>query len=149
MLKRTHLAIGLGSALYFLPHVTHKYTFIPIVLLTSLLPDIDSSSSSMGRRIVFRPLQWFARHRCIIHSFSLCIILSAILALFYPLFAFPFFLGYSLHLFADSFTIQGIRPFWPSKLESKGIVRTGGTIESSILVVIIIVDIALLISFFI
>ena len=149
MIKRTHLAIGMGLMLLFLPHINYKLIFIPTVLIVSLLPDIDSTSSYYGQNSFLRPLQFFVKHRGILHSFTFCILASILFALFLPVLAFPFFLGYAGHLFADSFTKEGITLFWPFKRTSEGFLATGGRIESSIYFTIIIVNILLLIRLFI
>jgi membrane-bound metal-dependent hydrolase YbcI (DUF457 family) len=45
----------------------------------------------------------------------------------FPVIALGFFLGYGLHLFADSFTKEGITPFYPfSRMKSSGGITTGG-----------------------
>ena len=149
MIKRTHLAIGTALSLYFLPFVNNKLLFVPIVIISSLLPDIDSMHSQLGRKKIFRPIQTFLTHRGPLHSYTVCIIISIILAFFFPLFALPFFLGYSFHLFADSFTINGIRPFWPFKFNTSGVVRTGNVTDKTIFFIFLIIDIFLFLSIFI
>ena len=148
MIKRTHLAIGLTVALYFLPFVTHKALFIPIILIASVLPDIDTINSNIGKKKIFRPVQYFLKHRGPLHSYTVLIILSTLLAYFYPSFALPFFLGYSLHLFADSFTVGGIRPFWPFKFNTSGIVKTGGVVDKSLFYTFAIINVFLFILLF-
>ena len=149
MIKRTHLAVGLAVGLYFLPFVTHKLFFIPIVLLGSILPDIDSATSFLGRRRIFRPVQLFFRHRGPIHSYTVCGIICLIFAFFYPVVALPLFFGYSLHLFLDSFTVGGIKPLWPLNFQSSGIVRTGGAIDKVMFSIFIVVDFFLFILLFV
>lgn len=146
MLWRTHLVIALAVALLLLPYVTHKILFIPIILLASFLPDIDAPNSNIGGRMIFKPLHWVFSHRGFIHSYTLCALVSLLFAFFYPQFALPFFLGYSSHLIADSFTIEGILPFWPIKQRVSGIVRTGGLLEKQIFIIFIIANAALLIK---
>ena len=143
MIKKTHLVIGLAIALYFLPFVRNKLLFIPVVLISSLLPDVDSGFSAVGRKKLFRPVQMVFTHRGPLHSYTICILISLIFAFFYPILALPFFLGYSFHLFADSFTVNGIKPFWPFKIESTGVARTGGMIDRWLFLVFVIVDILL------
>lgn len=149
MIKRTHLAIGLALALLFLPSVTYKLVFFPIVLICSLLPDIDSPHSYLGHGKVWRPMQFFAKHRGIFHSLTFCIIVSVVFAFVLPVVAFPFFLGYSCHLLADSFTQEGITPFWPWKRSINGVVRTGGKVEYGIFIGFIVADILLFARLFI
>ncbi len=149
MIKRTHLVIGLAIALYFLPLVNHKILFIPIILISSLMPDIDSAFSQVGRKKIFRPVQMVFTHRGPLHSYTAAAFFSLVFAFFYPIFALPFFLGYSFHLFADSFTINGIKPFWPFRFQSSGVVRTGGMIDRTIFLIFVMVDIILFILLFV
>tara|TARA_Y100000310_G_scaffold319098_1_gene373955 strand:+ start:7273 stop:7731 length:459 start_codon:yes stop_codon:yes gene_type:complete len=145
MLKKTHLAIGLAVALFFMPYVNHEVIFIPVILITSILPDADSGMSSMGRKKIFKPVQMVFKHRGFLHTYTACIAMSILLAFFYPVFALPFFLGYSFHLFADSFTVRGIKPFWPLKYVSKGMVSTGGKVDRMIFMAFMGVNIILII----
>ena len=149
MIKKTHLAVGLALSLIFLPHVSHKLLFIPIVLFASLLPDIDSAYSSLGHIKVFRPLQWFVKHRGLIHSFTFCAIVSIALTLIWPGLGLPFFIGYFGHLLADSFTIEGVAPFWPLKREVRGKFRTGGAIEEGLFLGLVLLNVVLFASWFI
>ena len=149
MLWKTHLAIGASATLYFLPFMNNKLVFLPVVLLSSLLPDVDEGSSILGRRSIFRPIQWLFSHRGMIHSYTFCIGVALLFALFLPVVAFPFFLGYSLHLAADSFTERGIRAFWPFRSDVKGMIRTGGSSEYIIFVVFVLIDLILFILLFI
>ena len=147
MIWKTHVAIGLAVALYFAGKVTSPLLFVPVVLFASLFPDIDSGFSYLGRKPIFKPVQMVSSHRGIIHSYTMAIILSAALAFFYPILALPFFLGYSFHLFADSFTSQGIRPFWPLKAMSTGSVAVGGKIDKTLFYTFVFIDLVLLGSF--
>ncbi len=149
MLSKTHLALGIGVVLYFLPHVKNEFIFIPIALIATLLPDIDSAFSFFGRNKFSRPIQWTTKHRGFLHTYTFCIVLSVLLAFYFPIIALPFFLGYSFHLVLDSFTPHGIQPFWPLKYRSTGSIKTGGSVESAIFFVLVIVDIALLFKLFI
>ena len=148
MIWKTHVAMGLAIALYFSGKVTFPFIFIPVVLFSSLFPDIDSGFSYLGRKPIFKPVQMVSSHRGIVHSYTMAIFLSLILAFFYPIFALPFFLGYSFHLFADSFTQQGIRPFWPLKSISRGAVTVGGKVDKTLFYTFALIDLVLLGSFF-
>ena len=141
MLLRTHLAITILAVLLLISHVEHKILFVVVALIATLIPDIDSGVSTLGRKRYFAPIQFIINHRGILHSFTFLILATVVLALFLPLFALPFFLGYSLHLFADSFTIMGIKPFYPSHATSSGRIRTGGRIEKIIFTLFFLLDI--------
>jgi len=143
MMIKTHLAIIIFFILLFLPHVSNQLLFIAVALIATALPDIDSGFSTLGRRGIFKILQFFTKHRGIIHSFSFCLLVSVLLALFLPSISLAFFLGYALHLIADSFTQEGITPFWPYSKTSGGIIKTGGRVESSFFLTFVVLDLIL------
>ena len=149
MLIRTHIAISVFFIFLFLPHVTSKVLFIAVAIIATFIPDIDSGFSILGRKAIFKPVQFFVRHRSFIHSFTFCLLVSIMLAVFIPQVSSAFFLGYSLHLLADSFTKEGITAFWPYKKTSSGFLRTGGRIETSVFLIFAIVDLLLLVLLFV
>lgn len=140
MLLKTHYAITAFFILLFLPHVDDKLIFAAVALVSTALPDIDSRYSSLGRKRLNRLLQWFTRHRGVIHSFTFLVLITLVLIFFFPVLGFGFFLGYSLHLLADSFTPDGIAPFYPLKKKSCGSVKTGGLLELGLLSGFVFVD---------
>lgn len=128
MLRRTHLALGLALAFYFLPVIkSDKLIFFAVVIVASMLPDIESGFSSPGKKMF--GLKTGAHKNYLLHTYTLLIPVTIIIALYYPTIALPFFVGYSFHLFIDSFSPQGIRPFWPFKTLSKGSISPGGKID--------------------
>ena len=149
MLLRTHLAFGILMIILFVQHVNNKLIFMVMILVATVLPDLDSGFSSWGRHLIFRPLQFFVKHRGIIHSFTLAIVISIVLSMFWPVVSLGFFIGYSVHLICDSFTKEGIQPFWPLKSRSSGFITTGGRIEDSIFVGLILLDLILIVFAFV
>ena len=143
MLIKTHLIITLFFVLLLLPFVSHKIVFILLALLATYVPDIDTKNSKLGKKKIFRPLQIFMKHRGFFHSFTFLFLITLIFVIFIPIISLGFFVGYASHLFADSFTKNGITPFYPWKIKSRGRVRTGSKIESSIFLVFLIVDLLL------
>lgn len=138
--------MAVAFILIFLPHLSaNKTIFVVVMLIATLLPDIDTEFSMLGKYRIFRVLQFFVKHRGIMHSFTSCLLVSVLLAIFLPSAALGFFLGYSLHLFADSFTQEGIRPFWPWKRESKWHFRTGSYAETTLFIILLAIDVILLI----
>ncbi len=143
MLFRTHLAIGVFALVLFLPVVESKLFFGMMVLIGTLVPDIDNAFSKFGRNFFSKFVQATTSHRGIVHSLTLCFGLSLVLAFFIPVLAFGFFLGYSLHLIADSFTKRGIKPFWPWKKTAQGFLVTGSVVEKGVFVMFVIIDFVL------
>jgi len=62
---------------------------------------------------------------------------------------FGFFVGYVSHLFLDCWTKSGVRLFWPFRYKIKGFVRSGGVIEDVVFVLLLLVDIGLVILYYI
>ena len=116
-----------------------------MVVVATIIPDLDCGFSSYGKHLIFRPLQFFVKHRGIVHSFTTAIVLSIVLSVFYPIASFGFFVGYSVHLIVDSFTKKGIQPFWPLKIRSSGFIASGGKVEESLFFSLIFIDIGLFI----
>ncbi|MBU0959507.1 MAG: metal-dependent hydrolase, partial [Nanoarchaeota archaeon] len=136
--------ISMFFVLLFLPLVENKLVFVVVTLIATYVPDIDSRYSTLGRKKINRILQIFTKHRGMTHSFTFLITITFFLTLFLPVVAFGFFLGYGLHLLEDSFTIEGIRPFYPHKSRSRGSIRTGGRLEIIVFVIFVILNLALL-----
>ncbi len=142
MLNKTHIAIGAFFMLFFLPKVTHVWTYFFIFALATLLPNLDRGISLKGLRLKQdRPVA--PRKRGMLHSFTFCLIITLLFAWFLPTLAFPFFLAYGTHLIVDSWTTEGIRPFWPAKYVAKGNVRQGGSLEHMIFYSFIFADLIL------
>jgi len=133
----------------FIQQVNNKLIFAGMVLFATVLPDLDSGFSSWGRHLIFRPLQFFVKHRGAIHSFTTAVIVSLVIAYFWPIGSFGFFIGFSVHLICDSFTIEGIQPFWPLRSKSTGFISTGGRIEETLFFALIFVDIILFFAVFV
>ncbi len=134
MLFRTHLIVTLFFILLFFQHVSNPVLFLFISVLAAALPDIDTKYSKIGHYKLSRIFNFFVKHRGIVHSFTLLLIISAFLFSFFRQILFPFLLGYSLHLIADGFTPAGIMPFYPIKMRIKGKIRTGGVIENLVFI---------------
>lgn len=141
---KTHLVITALFVFIFLSVVANKLIFVIVALIATILPDIDSDSSFIGKRKIFRPIQFLFGHRGFLHSFTFLFLAVIFFVLFIPVIALPFFLGYSLHLFADSFTIQGIKPFYPLKKVYQGKLKTGGKIDLTIFLCLLCVDLLIL-----
>lgn len=142
MLFRTHLIIAIFFILLFFQQFFNSILFIGIFLFASIIPDIDSRFSKVGKH--FRFFNFFVKHRGAIHSFSFLLILGIVFFFFAREILFPFVFGYSLHLILDGITIQGIRPFYPIKFRFKGFMKTGKIIEHVLFFIFVIADLFLI-----
>ncbi len=146
MFKKTHLIIGLFVALFFLPYIRNKTIFFPVVLISSLIPDLDTILFPQKDYRLLKMLKKES-YKNFMHSYTFCILLSAVLAFFYPVLALPFFLGYSFHLFFDSITVNGIAPFWPFRVKTKGFIVPGGMVEKTIKVILLFLSVLLVLRY--
>jgi len=145
MLLKTHIIITIFGILLFISKVNQKLAFVVVALLATFIPDIDSRFSKAGRIKINRILQFFTKHRGITHSFIFLILITFGIVFVSPVVALGFFIGYSLHLFADSFTKDGITPFYPFFMaKSSGSISTGGKKEVLVFVLFLIFDIGLI-----
>ena len=145
MLLKTHLVIGLFGILVYSLFFEFNAVYALVFLIATLLPDIDSPKSWIGKSKMIRPLHWFVKHRGIFHSLTIGIIIAEI---FVFLLGFgtgvAFFLGYGVHLLVDSFTVAGIRPLWPLNWFIRGRMKTGSRGEQNLFVLLLVVDAVLL-----
>lgn len=140
MLNKTHLAIGVFFMLFFLHKVVYVWTYVIVFLIATMLPNI---ASLRGFKIRGQD-KTAVKRRGVFHSFTFCFVITFLLAWFYPAAAFPFFLGYGVHLLTDSWTVEGIKPFWPLKYESKGRIKRGGSVEQMVFYIFTVADVILM-----
>jgi len=142
MLFKTHLAVALLIALILL-HFNVNMTFVITFVIASLLADIDSPTSKIGRKV--KVVNYLFAHRGLFHSLFALLIFAVLISFIDYLLALAFFLGYFLHLLLDSFTRQGIFIFFPfSTKRSKGSVRVGSLLETIIFLVVLFAIVILL-----
>jgi inner membrane protein len=134
MLAKTHLAFGFFLSLIITPmlNMQNSLIFTLIILLGSVLPDIDNPKNFFG----FPFIGWFTKHRGIFHSIYLAALFPLILAYFTNLsYGIALFIGYFSHLVFDSLTKSGINFLHPfSSFKISGFIETGSIIEYIIFV---------------
>lgn len=119
MMAVTHMAFSVAITSVALG--TGNPTVLGISAIASLLPDIDTSKSHVGR--IFFPISNFLEkrfaHRSISHSLlatGIVTLISLPLIFFIdPIYWQALVLGYFLGWFADAFTKSGVAAFYPSK----------------------------------
>lgn len=143
MLAKTHMAFGFLSALVFIPFIRtgNIFIFFALVLIGSLLPDIDNSNSKISNKILILPriLQLLTKHRGIFHSIFLAVIIPGTLWYFIsPIYGSALFIGYMSHLLIDGFTKVGINFLHPvANLHLSGFVETGTVAELVVFFIIL------------
>ncbi|MFW5846904.1 MAG: metal-dependent hydrolase [Nanoarchaeota archaeon] len=145
MLIRTHISITIFALLL----VLHFYSFSSEVSLivffvfaifSTMLPDIDTSKSRIGKFVFLRPLQYFAGHRKGFHSLFFVLVAGLLISIFSELVAWAFVLGYGLHILADCFTITGISLFYPFSRVFRGPFKSGGKSDLIVFFLFLILD---------
>lgn len=144
---KTHIAGGIAvGALYlnFGGSVEHEALFFGSLALGALIPDIDHTGSSIGRKVPLLDnlVSALFGHRAFTHS-----LLILFLAFFlftqtsWPgALEFGIWLGMASHMVLDMLTKQGIKLFWPLKtnIGLPGGITTGGAIEKGFLTLLIV-----------
>lgn len=138
--------IGLLALKIFKPPNT--ILFFILVLIGSILPDIDHPKSKIGKKV--KVIGFLFEHRGFFHSLLFLILIYAISTIFFTnnYFILPLIIGYSSHLFIDCLNHKGIMLLHPlSKFRIKGFMKTGSLLETLLFSVLVVVDIWLLFSF--
>lgn len=135
MLFATHVIAAISVASAF--GADCKNSFIAGVF--SVLPDIDTPKSFVGRRL--RIISQLLTHRGFTHSLvALFIIYISIFYLFNPQTALYASLGWASHIILDVFNPTGVQLFWPFKrFISLGYIKTGGVFEFFIIALVLII----------
>jgi inner membrane protein len=137
MLFLTHILIGVVMFLLFMPIFDgSKVVAFALVLLGSILPDIDEKNSKMNQWSGFigKILVKFVKHRGIFHSLLFHLGLGFLVAWYFGAhFGVALFIGYLAHLVGDGITPMGVRLFYPlSNFKVKGPIRVGSYKEKVI-----------------
>ena len=141
MIFRTHLAFAFFIGLFF------DFKSLIVILIGSLIPDLDTSNSKIGRKFIFsRLLNFLFGHRRFFHSLFFGAILSFFVFLVFGKYYFMIFIGFFSHLFLDCLTKDGVMLFYPFEFKVKGFIKTNGIIENSIFLILIFLIIIKLIN---
>jgi len=128
----THSLTSVALFLFIAKHLNSNIPVFPTVIfivLFSLLPDIDSPFSLIGR---FFPFNVMMKHRGITHTMAgLAIFTIPVLLTGNPYIVFGSMYGYASHLFMDLLTPMGLKIWYPfSKRKfTYNLCRTGGFSE--------------------
>ena len=120
MTGKTHLSFGIATSLLICGDVVSSI----VLSVGSILPDIDSRNSLLGKTLPFIPK--LIKHRTLTHSLIF-------LAICYFI-TFYLFIGCALHIFLDMLTKSGCQLFYPINLDVRlpfaKYIRTGGKFEN-------------------
>jgi inner membrane protein len=134
MLFITHVLVNIFFILLFFPFLKNPLSFLFVSLFATIIPDIDSQNSKLGKFFLFKPINFFIKHRGIMHSVTFMILIGLIFFIFFEDFLSAFLWGYSIHLLLDCLTLQGVYIFYPLKIKIRGKIKTGGLIESALII---------------
>ena len=151
MLFMGHVLIGLTYYLLFFEYFTppNQIVFFLLVLLGSLLPDIDEENSKINKwsgifgKIIGRTFP----HRGFLHSIFFFTILFFIIKYFFlEVYGHALLIGYFAHLTGDGISLSGVRIFYPFKYKIRGPLRVGSKVETFITVVLFLLVLKLLVG---
>lgn len=116
MMRKTHIAIGCVATSILIINTSIQPLAV-IGILGSTFPDIDYKIG--------------LEHRTITHSILMLILSSLLVVFFNKDIALVWFVNYSLHLIADSFTKMGVPFLYPFCKKRFGfkLIRTGSSID--------------------
>lgn len=143
MLFLTHFLLGILVGLAardFIPGGNYL-VFFCLILLGSVLPDIDERYSRVNRwsGIIGSVISFFSKHRGFFHSLFF-VVLTTLVAKFFlgEYYAWGLFLGLAGHLFSDGISKKGVNFFYPfSKLKMKGWLKVGSWREVMIQILLV------------
>lgn len=148
MIFRTHVAFAFLLGIIFLDKFNeNKVLFLLIVLISSVIPDIDHPYSKIGRKFGYasRIINFLFGHRKLLHSLFFVLILSFSVYWFLGKWWQPLFLGYTSHLVIDAFSKEGINFIYPiNQIRLQGFIKTGGIVEAILFWIVIFLDLLLL-----
>lgn len=129
--------------------------FFLLVLIGSILPDLDHPKTKLGRKIPFLsyPIYWLFGHRTFTHSLIFVIIswmiakIVVVVFQFDDLYAYAIASGILSHIIGDMITKKGVPLFYPLKKNIRFFItfKTGGVIEKIIAVVLVVCNLYLFI----
>ncbi|PLT35174.1 metal-dependent hydrolase [Bacillus sp. V5-8f] len=124
MQGKTHIAGGLAAGAFYLTaggSVEQETLFFASCAVGALIPDIDHTGSTIGRKIPLLDnlVSSLFGHRAFTHSL-LFLFLAYLLFTQTPwpeAIEFGIWLGMASHLVLDMITVKGIKLFWPIKID--------------------------------
>ena len=150
MLYKTHLIFAFLISLIILKLFPESFNilFIPLVLLSSFLPDIDIHTSKIGQKFKVSSfiINKIFHHRGFFHSIFFPLLLYIIFNYIFELkkIALILFIGTLSHIILDLFTVEGIAfftPFFHKRIN--GFIKTGGISEKIFFILILFISLFL------
>lgn len=136
MRGKTHFLFAFILGLFWFRSILFAF----VCAFSSLIPDIDSMSSYLGKRFKFFSViaRFIFGHRGFFHSILFGFLIFFFLYPFPP-YSFAVFFGILSHLALDSLTPMGSAVFWPIHFRLRGPFKTGGFFESVFFVGLVVI----------
>ena len=153
MLFKTHFLFSLLISMILVYFFKIPSYYIPIILFSSFIPDIDIPTSKIGRK--FKIFSFLANkifeHRGFFHSIIFILIIYSTLFFLFDLKNLAVFvsIGIFSHLFLDSFTKEGVAflsPFYNKRIS--GFITVGSLLEKMFFVILFLCSLYFLFKFF-
>jgi len=143
MMRKTHLLFGIFTYLLLLHYniINSSFAGVIILIFAILIPDIDSETSKLGKKI--KPISHSFKHRGFFHSLLFGILMIGIFYYSNSNLYLEFIIGYFSHLLLDLFNYKTVQLFWPLKIKTKGFIKTNSFTEKLISIFLLVVDVFL------
>ena len=117
MTSKTHVSIGIATAIPLVTTYSYNTGYLMVTLLGAVAPDFDITLN--------------IKHRTWTHSILALCISTLIIINYDKTMALFWFVGYSTHLVSDSFTKMGVPFLYPFIKDRYGfkLCRTGGVLD--------------------
>jgi len=149
MMFKTHLILGIFLGLFFAKSfsIEQKWLFVLVCAFFAILVDIDLHKSKVGKRI--KPLSWlinfFLGHRGVVHSLLMAFFVYGFMYLIFgATWGAAALIGYSSHLFLDSFNVKGTKPLWPLSPRLSGVLKSNSMADYLLFLIFLLATLLIL-----
>ena len=146
MMYRTHIMFALFLALLTFEQISNKvntFVYTGIILFSSLIPDIDITTSKFGRKL--KLVGYMFEYRGFFHTLLCLMIGSFIVSYFFSNeIVIAFSIGYFSHIILDVLNIQGVKLLYPCNFKLKGFIKVGSLSENILFLLFCILDVGLI-----
>lgn len=145
MKGKTHLFFAIFISVFLINYVSlNEYIMLTFCLaIGSLIPDMDTAGSIAGRRV--KLFSYVLEHRGFFHSLFFPLFFVGLYLIYDVVYFLYVILGILSHIFLDSLTKKGVKPFFPLNIKIKGNMKTGSFSETLLNIFFLVVFVIVLV----
>ena len=143
---KTHLLFGLVLGLLLMHYFNFNYWLVFVVMISALLPDLDTPFSWLGRKLkpVSNIISFIFGHRGMMHSLLFMVVITTVGYLYLRSYWMGIAIGFFSHLVLDMMNVMGVRLLWPLDFKVRGFLRANGLFEKLFFILLIIIAVGLI-----